>query len=105
MVQQLKGAARKLLAASSVSREWPFVSLHASNCNWTDMCEEFWAPVPNLLSFGLHLQARRRLKTSDKSSWAGRTFPGRYLGHAGNTPGGPFSLGDRTRSGPEGSSD
>ena len=97
MVEVQKGSTRlgrrgtrKLLAASGIQHDfWPFVAvLHASNCNWTNLCEELGAPMANLLPFGLVLQARRRLKVSDKSSWEGRTLPGRYLGHAPNTPGG-----------------
>ena len=88
-VQQLKAAGRKLLATAALTHDlWPFAVCHASNRNWVQVSELLGLPVVHLLPFGLSVQARRRLKHTDRSSWSVKTLPGQYLGQAPHTPGG-----------------
>ena len=88
-VQNLKGVTRKLLATAALPHEfWPFAVLHASNRNWVSLAEQLGAPSLALLPFGMRLQARKRMKRAEMTSWASRTVEARYLGHAPSTPGG-----------------
>ena len=84
-VQQLKGSARKLLAASGLAaKSWPLAILHASNRHWHDLCAALGRVQVHLLPFGLVVHARQRTKTGFHSHWRSRTLEGKYLGHGGH---------------------
>ena len=88
-VQQLKGAARKLLGLTQLGASfWPLAVLHVSNRNWCNLCEAMGIPYPPLLPFGVVLQARKRVSTGYPSHWTSRTVSGLYLGQAPHSPGG-----------------
>ena len=94
-VQQLKGLARKLLAAAELGPSfWPLAVLHASRRNWVHLCSDLGIPQPTLLPFGVRLQARQHHRSGFASHWRSRTVPGLYLGQAPDTPGGHLVLVD-----------
>ena len=94
-VQQLKGLARKLLFTSKLEPSyWPLAVLHASNRNWSVLCESLGIPQPILLPFGLKMQARQRTKSGFQSHWRERTVTGIHVGQALDTPGGHLLLVD-----------
>ena len=69
-MQQLKGLARKLLFAANLPVGYlPYAILHASNRNWVSLAMELGIKQPNLLPFGLDLQARKRMKAGYGSHW------------------------------------